>query len=462
MKHMNNNEISEILDEHRKYFETGITRDLEFRLQQLVKLKQMIRRNEDVLTQALQMELHKSAYEAFSTEIGILYTAINYAVKNLKKWVSPQTVKTPLMLFGARSRIYAEPYGTVLIIAPFNYPVNLVFEPLIGAIAAGNCAVIKPSELTPGVSRIITLMIKETFDEAYIRVIEGKQDVTSTLINAPFDYIFFTGSPRVGKIVMEAAARRLIPVTLELGGKNPCIVDETADIDTATRKIAWGKFSNAGQICVAPDYMIVHKQVKTHLIDSLKKHLISFYGDDPRESDDFGRIINEAHTERLCQLIDHSKVVVGGDYDIKQKYIAPTILDSVQWNDRIMEEEIFGPILPVLEYENLDEVISHIKNKQKPLAIYIFTKDKMVGKKIIDNVSYGGGCINDVLVHVGNPHLPFGGVGTSGIGSYHGKRSFDTFSHMKSILERNMSMESDIMYPPYTAKKLGMIKKFLK
>ena len=308
----------------------------------------------------------------------------------------------------------------------------------------------------------IALMIKETFDEAYIRVIEGKQDVTSTLINAPFDYIFFTGSPRVGKIVMEAAAHRLIPVTLELGGKNPCIVDETADIDTAARKIAWGKFSNAGQICVAPDYLVIHKQVKAYLLDSLKKHLISFYGDNPRESDDFGRIINEEHAERLRQLIDPDKVVVGGDYNIKQKYIAPTILDGVEWNDRIMEEEIFGPILPLLEYENLDEVISHIKNKQKPLAIYVFTKDRIAGKKIIDNISYGGGCINDVLVHVGNPHLPFGGVGTSGIGSYHGKRSFDTFSHMKSILQRNMSMESDIMYPPYTAKKLGMIKKFLK
>jgi aldehyde dehydrogenase (NAD+) len=462
MKHMHDNEIIEILDEHRKYFETGVTRDVDFRLQQLVKLKQMIRRNEDVILQALQMELHKSAYEAFSTEIGVLYSAINYAVKNLKKWASPQTVKTPLMLFGARSKIYAEPYGTVLIIAPFNYPVNLVFEPLIGAITAGNCAIIKPSELTPGVSRIIALMIKETFDEAYVRVIEGKQDVTSTLINAPFDYIFFTGSSRVGKIVMEAAARRLIPVTLELGGKNPCIVDETADIDTAARKIAWGKFSNAGQICVAPDYLVIHKQVKAYLLDSLKKHLISFYGDNPRESDDFGRIINEEHAERLRQLIDPDKVVVGGDYNIKQKYIAPTILDGVEWNDRIMEEEIFGPIVPLLEYENLDEVISHIKNKQKPLAIYVFTKDRIAGKKIIDNISYGGGCINDVLVHVGNPHLPFGGVGTSGIGSYHGKRSFDTFSHMKSILERNMSMESDIMYPPYTAKKLGMIKKFLK
>jgi aldehyde dehydrogenase (NAD+) len=462
MRHIHDNEIIEIMDNHRKYFETGITRDVEFRLQQLVKLKQMLRRNEDVLIQALQMELHKSAYEAFSTEIGILYGDINFIIKNLKKWVKPQKVKTPLVLFGTRSYVRAEPYGTALIIAPFNYPVNLVFEPLIGAIAAGNCSVIKPSELTPGVSRIIALMIKETFDEAYIRVIEGKQDITSMLINSPFDYIFFTGSQRVGKIVMEAAARRLTPVTLELGGKNPCIVDETADINSAARKIAWGKFSNAGQICVAPDYLVVHRQVKARLLDSLKKYLKDFYGDDPSGSEDFGRIINEAHTERLRQLIDHSKVVVGGDYDIKQKYIAPTILDGVEWNDRIMEEEIFGPILPVLEYENLDEVISQIKNKQKPLALYIFTRDKIAGKKIIENISYGGGCINDVLVHVGNPYLPFGGVGTSGIGSYHGKRSFDTFSHMKSILERKMSMESDIMYPPYTGKKLGMIKKFLR
>jgi aldehyde dehydrogenase (NAD+) len=305
-------------------------------------------------------------------------------------------------------------------------------------------------------------MIKETFDESYIRVIEGKQDITSTLLNAPFDYIFFTGSPRVGKIVMEAAARRLIPVTLELGGKNPCIVDETADIDSAARKIAWGKFSNAGQICVAPDYLVVHKQVKSRLLDSLKKYLLCFYGDDPRGSDDFGRIINEAHTERLQQLIDPGKVVVGGEYDIKQKYIAPTILDGVEWDDRIMEEEIFGPVLPVLEYENLDEMITGIKSKQKSLALYIFTKNKCMGRKIIDTIQFGGGCINDVLVHVGNPYLPFGGVGASGIGSYHGKSSFDTFSHMKSILERNMNMESDVMYPPYTDKKLGMIKKFLK
>ena len=462
MNHIQDNEISEILDEHRTYFETGVTRDVNFRIEQLSRLKQMICRNEDVLIQALQMELHKSAYEAFTTEIGVLYTVINHVIKNLRKWARPQKVKTPLMLFGSRSSIHAEPYGTALIIAPFNYPVNLVFEPLIGAMAAGNCAVIKPSELTPGVSRIIALMIGETFNKAYIRVIEGKQDVTSMLVNAPFDYIFFTGSPNVGKIVMEAAARRLIPVTLELGGKNPCIVDETADIDMAARKIVWGKFSNAGQICVAPDYLVVHKQVKNQLLDNLKKYIVDFYGADPMKSNDFGRIINEAHTERLHQLVNSEKVIIGGEFDIKQKYIAPTVLDRVEWDDKVMEGEIFGPVLPVLEYENLDEVITKIKNKHKPLALYIFTTNKNTEKKIVESISYGGGCINDILVHAGNPNLPFGGVGNSGIGSYHGKRSFEAFSHRKGILERKMSMESDVMYPPYTDKKLGMIKKFLK
>jgi aldehyde dehydrogenase (NAD+) len=462
MIYMDAEEFAGILDEHKKYFATGLTGDVDFRIQQLTRLKQMIRRNEDVLIQALGLELHKSAYEAFTTEIGVLYTAIGYVIKNLKKWARPQKVKTPLMLFGTRSFIHAEPYGTVLIIAPFNYPVNLVFEPLIGAIAAGNCAVIKPSELTPGVSRIISLMIKETFDEAYIRVIEGGREVTSTLIHAPFDYIFFTGSVSVGKIIMAAAAQRLIPVTLELGGKNPCIVDETADIDIAARKIAWGKFANAGQICVAPDYIVAHKNVKSQLLDSLKKYLENFYGVDPKESNDFSRIINEAHTERIQQLIDRDKVIIGGDCDVKQRYIAPTILDRVQWTDRVMEDEIFGPILPVLEYENLDTVIAQIKSKQKPLALYMFTKNKEAGKKIIDSISYGGGCINDVLIHAGNPNLPFGGVGNSGIGSYHGKRSFETFSHLKSVLNRNINMESDIMYPPYTDKKLGFIKKVIK
>ena len=299
MTQLTDAEISNILDEHKKFFETGKTKNIDFRIRQLTKLRQMIKANEELIITAMYQDLHKSRYEAFTTEIGVLYYSIGLLIKNIKKWAKPQKVPTPLVFFGAQSYIYHEPYGTVLIIGPFNYPVNLVFEPLIGAISAGNCAVIKPSELTPNVSKIIAKIMKESFEEDYIRVIEGEREVAATLINAPFDYIFFTGSVSVGKIVMEAAAGNLVPVTLELGGKSPCIVDETANIDLAAQKIAWGKFSNAGQTCVAPDYILVHKQVKKQFIDNLKKYIELFYGVNPKESKDFGRIINKKHTERL-------------------------------------------------------------------------------------------------------------------------------------------------------------------
>ena len=462
MTQIDSEQVLKILDEHKKYFETGKTKNIDFRIRQLIKLKQAIKANEELIIEAMHQDLRKSRHEAFTTEIGVLYVSLELVIKNLKKWAKPKKVPTPLIFFGAKSFIHHEPYGTVLIIGPFNYPMNLVIEPLIGAISAGNCAVIKPSEMTPNVSKIIAKIIIESFEEDYIRVIEGDKEVTSLLIKAPFDYIFFTGSVSVGKIVMEAAARNLIPVTLELGGKSPCIVDETANIDLAAQKIAWGKFSNAGQTCVAPDYVIVHKLVKTQLINSLKKCLERFYGVNPKESADFGRIINTRHTERIRQLIDKDKVVIGGNFDIEARYISPTVLDHVDWGDKVMEDEIFGPVLPVLEFENLETVITHINSKPKPLSLYLFTQNKAVEERIINDISFGGGCINDTFIHLGNPYLPFGGVGASGIGSYHGKRNFETFSHEKSILKRSINLNIDIMYPPYGERKLKLIRRFLK
>jgi aldehyde dehydrogenase (NAD+) len=462
MTQLTDAEISRILDEHKKFFATGKTKNIDFRLKQLHILRQAIQANEEPIIAAMHQDLHKSRYETFTTEIGLLYASITLITGSLKKWAKPQRVPTPLVFFGAQSYIYREPYGTALIIGPFNYPVNLVFDPLIGAMSGGNCAVIKPSGMTPNVSKVIAKIIRENFAEDYIRVIESDRAAAGTLIEAPFDYIFFTGGVSTGKMVMAAAAKNLVPVTLELGGKSPCIVDETANIDLAAAKIAWGKFSNAGQICVAPDYVYVHQQVKKQLLDNLKKYIERFYGVNPKESKDYGRIVNEKHTARLAQMIDPDKVVIGGDFDVENRYVAPTVLDHVGWEDPVMADEIFGPVLPVLEYENLDTAVQQINSRPKPLALYLFTSNKEAEKKIIANISYGGGCINDTFIHLGNPYLPFGGVGNSGIGSYHGKNSFETFSHTKSILKRKADLFSGMIYPPSDDRKLDLVRKFLK
>lgn len=451
-----------ILREHKEYFETGETKNVDFRIQQLVKLKKAIGNNERLIIDALFKDLHKSEFEAYATEIGYLYDSIGYFIKNLKKWVKVKKVRTPLVHFGSKSYIYAEPYGTVLIVGPFNYPFQLVLEPLVGAISAGNCAVIKPSEFTPNISKIIIKIIKETFSERYIRVIEGGKEVTSTLINSPFDYIFFTGSVAVGKIVMEAAAKNLVPVALELGGKSPCIVDKDANIDISAQRIVWGKFMNSGQTCVAPDYILVHKEVKKQLVDKILETIKKFYGSNPKDSKDYGRIVNERQLNRLIQLIQKEKVLIGGEYDVENLYIAPTVLDNVTWQDKVMEDEIFGPILPILEYENIDNAIAQINSRSKPLALYLFTEDKEVEKKVIENVSYGGGCVNDTMTHLASPFLPFGGVGTSGIGSYHGKKSFEAFSHMKSVLKKSTRINLSFIFPPYNKEKVNLVRRFMK
>ena len=462
MMQLNSAAVVKIINEHKKFFDTGKTKNVDFRIEQLGKLRQAIQANEELIITALHQDLHKSRYEAFTTEIGLLYTSIRIITKNLKKWAKPQRVPTPLLFFGGQSHIYHEPYGTVLIIGPFNYPMNLVFEPLIGAIAGGNCAVIKPAQMTPNVSKIIAKIISENFAEDYIRVVEGDRQATAELINAPFDYIFFTGSLSTGKIVMTAAAKNMVPVTLELGGKCPCIVDETANLDLAAKKLAWAKFSNAGQTCAAPDYVYVHKQVKKQLLDNLRKYILHFYGPNPQENKDFGRIINVQHTERLAELIDREKIIIGGEYDIANRYVAPTVLDGVGWDSPVMADEIFGPVLPVLEFESLETMIREINSRPKPLSLYLFTTSKTTEKKIIDSISYGNGCINDAFIQVGNPFLPFGGVGASGIGAYHGRRSFETFSHTKGILNRKFNPFPDMIYPPSDEKKEKLVRRFLK
>jgi aldehyde dehydrogenase (NAD+) len=462
MMQLNSAAVVKIINEHKKFFDTGKTKNVDFRIEQLGKLRQAIQANEELIITALHQDLHKSRYEAFTTEIGLLYTSIRIITKNLKKWAKPQRVPTPLLFFGGQSHIYHEPYGTVLIIGPFNYPMNLVFEPLIGAIAGGNCAVIKPAQMTPNVSKIIAKIISENFAEDYIRVVEGDRQATAELINAPFDYIFFTGSLSTGKIVMTAAAKNMVPVTLELGGKCPCIVDETANLDLAAKKLAWAKFSNAGQTCAAPDYVYVHKQVKKQLLDNLRKYILHFYGPNPQENKDFGRIINVQHTERLAELIDREKIIIGGEYEIASRYIAPTVLDGVGWDSPVMADEIFGPVLPVLEFESLETMIRENNSRPKPLSLYLFTTSKTTEKKIIDSISYGNGCINDAFIQVGNPFLPFGGVGASGIGAYHGRRSFETFSHTKGILNRKFNPFPDMIYPPSDEKKEKLVRRFLK
>ena len=383
--------------------------------------------------------------------------------KELKNWSKTKQTDTPLYLFPTKSYIKKEPYGTVLIIGPFNYPVQLVFEPLIGAIAAGNTAIVKPSELTPHVAIVIRDIIEDTFDETYVSVVEGGIEETQTLLSLPFDYIFFTGSEKVGKIVYEAAARKLIPVTLELGGKSPVIVDDTANIKVASERISFGKFTNAGQTCVAPDYILVQRKVKNDLIKALKKTITEFYGENIEKSPDFGRIVNQKHFNRLNDLLQIHKdnVVFGGNSSKEDLYIEPTLLDNITNDNKIMKEEIFGPILPIITYDNFDEVLEIIQSKSKPLSLYLFSEDENMTHRVLEELSFGGGAINDTLMHLANPNLPFGGIGSSGIGQYHGKYSFDTFSHMKSYTFKSTRLESSLFFPPYKG-KFKYIKTFFK
>lgn len=456
-------DVSLLLAEHRRYFHEGHTLALSFRLEQLQRLKEALLRYEAPILDALRQDLGKGEFEGYATEFGFVLSSIAHTRKHLKRWMKPQRVRTPLQLQPASSRIISEPYGTILIISPFNYPFQLLMEPLIGAIAAGNCAVLKPSEAAPHVTEVISRLIGETFPKEYIRVVEGEKETVSALIHSPFDYIFFTGSVPVGRIVMEAAAKNLVPVTLELGGKSPVIVDATANLELAAKRIIWGKLLNAGQTCIAPDYVLAHSSVKAQLIDNMKNAIRSFYGEDAQLSPDYGRIIHTRHVDRLASILDRdqAKIVYGGRVAREERYMEPTLLDQVTWDDASMEDEIFGPILPILEYSSLDEAIRVVREHPKPLALYLFTQDSAVEQEVLHKVSFGGGCVNDTISHVASANLPFGGVGNAGIGAYHGKHSFEVFSHRKSVMKKSTRFETGLLFPPYRD-KIKWVRKVLK
>ena len=453
-------DIKEIIAKQRAFFGTGQTKSIEFRRAQLQKLTQLIKEHEQKILDAVYADLRKPAIEAFGSEILVTLSEIKFVLKHLKDWMKPQKVATPINLFPSSSYIYAEPLGVVLIVAPWNYPFALTIQPLIGAIAAGNCAILKPSEHTPHTSKAIADMINANFDPNFITAIEGGIDINQALLAEKFDHIFFTGGTAIGKIVMEAAAKHLTPVTLELGGKSPCIVDDDCNLETTAKRIIWGKFYNAGQTCVAPDYLLVQKSIKPALIEKLLECVKTFFGEDPQQSADFGRIVNHRQFDRLVNLLDDGKILIGGHSDRGDRFIAPTIIDQVSPNSKIMADEIFGPILPILEYDQISEAIAFVNAQPKPLALYLFSSNKSNQERILQEISFGGGCFNDTIMHLGNPELPFGGVGNSGMGCYHGKSTFDTFTHRKSVLKNSFRFDLKWRYPPYTM-TLETLKKFI-
>ena len=446
------------IESKRAYYATGVTRDLNFRVEALRRLKKMIIENEHEISRALWNDLHKSEGEGYLTETGIVLNEIRDCIRNLRRWSRERKVSTPLFLFPSRGRILFEPYGIVLIIAPWNYPFQLLMMPLIGAIAAGNVAVLKPSPYAPAVSKVISRILNGVFRQEYVSVFNGGEEEVEALLKERFDYIFFTGGIRFGQKVMEAAAKQLIPVTLELGGKSPCIVGEGCNMRLTARRIAWGKFLNAGQTCVAPDYVLIPSHLKNDFITQMKSAVFSFWGEEPKNSPDYGRIVHEAGTKRLINLMHSSgKVIHGGEYSIVDRYIAPTLLDEIEPDSPIMQEEIFGPLLPIIGYEHIRKAIEFVNKRDKPLALYYFGNVKE-GKQVVGSTSSGGGCINDTIMHLANARLPFGGVGRSGMGKYHGKASFELFSNRRAILRSFSWMDIPLRYPPY---KVNWIKKFL-
>lgn len=450
--------MKDVFSKQKAFFLTDQTKSYDFRIEKLTQLYHLIVKNEDDIMRALKKDLNKSSFEAYTTEIGFSLHSIQKVKKRLKQWMKPKRVKTPFYQLNTSSYIYPEPKGTVLIIGPYNYPFQLIIEPLIGAIAAGNTAIIKPSEFAKETEKVLLNLINNHFDEAYLKVFTGEKEVTSELLSLPFDHIFFTGSTKVGQIVYEAAAKHLTPVTLELGGKSPTIIDHTANLKVAARRIAFAKFTNAGQTCIAPDYIYAHQKIHDQFIKELNDVIIAFY----QNYDEFGTIINERHFNRLLNLINKQKVTNDHHVDADKLHISPTVLKDVTWEDPVMQEEIFGPILPVLSYDNEDQLIELLKTKEKPLALYLFSKRKDFYQKIWEKISFGGGAYNDALMHVSNPYLPFGGVGASGMGAYHGKYSFEIFSHMKGYIKRSTWLDLPIAYPPYSNKKEKLIRKLLK
>ena len=435
--------------------------NIDYRKQSLVKLLNCVQRYEQQIVEALYDDFKKPAFESITTETSYILAELNHTIKNIDKWSKPKMIWPSLLNFPSTDFIYKEPYGKVLIIAPWNYPYHLALSPLIAAVAAGNQVVVKPSELTPNTSKIIAEIINETFDKNHVDCIEGGVEVAQQLLSQRWDYIFFTGSVAVGKIVAKAAAENLTPVTLELGGKSPCIIDETANLKLAAKRIVWGKFVNAGQTCIAPDYILVSKKVKAKFIALLQEEILIAYGENPQISEDFARIVNSKNWERLTAMLANESILAGGISNSEDCYIAPTLIDEPSLDSLVMKDEIFGPILPIISYESDNDLDKIISNYEKPLSLYIFSDNKSFAEKIIQNYSFGGGCINDTVIHFANKKLPFGGVGHSGIGAYHGKLSYDIFSHQKGIVKKANWLDIPMRYAPYNG-KLHSVKKLLK
>lgn len=443
-------DIKEIISKQREYFKSGATLTVEFRIDSLKKLYATVKLHENDIAAALKFDLGKSNFESFMCEIGMVLSEISYMIKHTKKFASKKRVRTPLAQFASSSYRQPTPYGNVLIMSPWNYPFLLSIGPLIDAIAAGNTAIIKPSAYSPYTSEVVKKIISDTFATEHVAVVTGGRRENSALLEQKFDFIFFTGSQNVGKEVLRHAAEYLTPVVLELGGKSPCIVDDSAKIKIAAKRIVFGKFLNCGQTCVAPDYVLCDKKIKNILISEICNQIIEQYSENPLNNNDYGKIINDKHFERICKLIDKEKVVTGGAFDKEKLKIEPTLMDNVTWDDAVMQEEIFGPVLPVLTYDKFEDVFDLLYDKQKPLALYLFSENKKHIKEITRRVSYGGGCINDTIIHLATSEMGFGGVGESGMGQYHGKAGFETFSHTKSIVDKKTFIDLPMRYQPYS------------
>lgn len=454
--------IGEIYKAQQVYFDSGATLPYAFRKKQLRRLKEGIKKFENAVLEALYADMRKHPVEAYGSEVGFLYVEIDHLLTHLKKWMQPEAVTSPLEHYPSNSRILRSPLGLTLIIAPWNYPFQLLIGPLAGAIAGGNCAVLKPSELAPHTAAVMEQLIRETFDPAYITLLQGEgSQVIPALMVHRFDHVFFTGSISVGKKVLEMAAPHLTPVTLELGGKSPCVVDEKVNIKVAARRIVWGKYWNAGQTCVAPDYILVHTRVKAALIAALEQAIVQYYGENPAQSPDYARIINAKRFDTLHTYLQQGRIIHGGGADRDALYIAPTLLEDVEWDAPVMQEEIFGPILPVLPYNDLDQAVQLIRRHPYPLSLYVFTTRRRTQQVLEEQVRFGGGCINNTLVHLTNPELPFGGTGYSGMGRYHGRYSFETFTHPKGIMKTATWLDTPLKYAPFKG-KLKYVKMFIR
>ena len=444
--------IIALLEKQCSYYNTAQTLPVSFRKAQLKKLYAAVKKYETEIQNALQADLGKSAYEGFMCEVGLVLAEITHMLRHVKKWSKKQTVSTPMAQFPSHSYRQAVPYGNVLIMSPWNYPFLLTIEPLVNAIAAGNTAIVKPSAYSSATTEVITKIIAECFPEEYVAVVTGGREENAALLEQKFDMIFFTGSQAVGKEVLRAAAEHLTPVVLELGGKSPCIVEESANIPLSAKRIVFGKFLNCGQTCVAPDYILCHHSVKHQLIREIQKQVALQFGENPLENENYGKIISQKHFDRLCALLDQEKIVVGGQLDIDHCRIAPTVMDSVTEEDVVMSQEIFGPILPIMTYDDFDAMIANLQNKEKPLALYLFSQNKKHIRQVTTQLRYGGGCINDVVIHLATSQMGFGGVGESGMGSYHGRDGFDAFSHIKSIVDKKIWLDLPMRYQPYRSK----------